>query len=456
MLVRKNFLLAFLATLFIACFINACKSVTTRVSASQSRQQKVLAFANAKEDHFRLNADSFFAGQKPAREDKVLVDTTNPGKNISDTVASKFGNALPKVVIHTTDNSTFFFDRPTRFRYTVNVTDSEDKAIDSDNLRVTMKYLPHITPNVSLITGQQIENYNVGRNLVAASDCKTCHQSIGKSPVPSFAQVSEKYWNIKNAISRLADKIITGGSGVWGEQVMSAHPQLSKEEATEIVKYILSVSLEKPDMEIPPEGTEVLNEHIGSGGEGLYIFSASYTNNSSAIPPQTSRDVVVLRPSKVEAERADIIRDMQKQTGVLAHISNQSYFVLANIDLKDVSRLTYCYSSKNYDATIEVHADSLKGQMISTTNYKASGAWEKFLEVSSPITVLDGKHDLYVVFIKNDASNRDLAWLDWINFEGGNEVKSIQKKSPVRTKLAKSGLKRKNAASRRIKAQGKH
>jgi cytochrome c len=47
--------------------------------------------------------------------------------------------------------------------------------------------------------------------------------------------------NNKASIQLLADKIINGGSGVWGEVPMQAHSQMSKEDATEMVNFILSL-----------------------------------------------------------------------------------------------------------------------------------------------------------------------------------------------------------------------
>jgi cytochrome c len=37
----------------------------------------------------------------------------------------------------------------------------------------------------------------------------------------------------------LADKIIKGGAGVWGQIPMTPHPNLSKQDAEQIVKYVL-------------------------------------------------------------------------------------------------------------------------------------------------------------------------------------------------------------------------
>jgi cytochrome c len=38
----------------------------------------------------------------------------------------------------------------------------------------------------------------------------------------------------------LADKIIKGGTGNWGEVPMTPHPDVSVEDAKEMAKYILS------------------------------------------------------------------------------------------------------------------------------------------------------------------------------------------------------------------------
>lgn len=361
----------------------------------------------------------------------VLKATDVAGQSSMDTVEIKVGNTLPKVAIHVADNSTFFFDKPTVFRYVVDAKDNEDKVIDRQNLRIAMKYIPKVASDGSLPGYLQSEDYNYGRNLISGSNCYTCHQPMGISLIPSFMQVSEKYWGNPNAIGILANKIITGGTGVWGEQVMIAHPQLSREDATEIVKYILFVSNKRPDMEIPKEGTEVLRAHVDEGNEGRYIFTASYTDQGGAIMPLTGKDVVVLRPSKVEAESADVIYNLQKGTTALGSINNNSYFVLKNIDLKDIHQLRYRYSSKDHDATIEVHIDSLKGQVISSAGYKATGSWDKYKETSAGVADPGGKHDLYFLFVKNDASNRNLVLLDWITFEGGNEVKAIERIVPV-------------------------
>lgn len=79
-----------------------------------------------------------------------------------------------------------------------------------------------------------------GESLIEASDCKSCHALDKKSVGPSYKQVAEHYKDNKDAQKILMDKIKNGGSGVWGEVAMAAHPNIKDEDLSEMVKWILS------------------------------------------------------------------------------------------------------------------------------------------------------------------------------------------------------------------------
>ncbi len=82
-------------------------------------------------------------------------------------------------------------------------------------------------------------DYIKGKELIAKNDCLTCHKEEGKLVGPAYKEVAAKYANDPNAVELLADKIMNGGSGVWGQVPMAAHPNLSKEDAVALVKYIM-------------------------------------------------------------------------------------------------------------------------------------------------------------------------------------------------------------------------
>jgi len=83
-------------------------------------------------------------------------------------------------------------------------------------------------------------DYEKGLALVAQSDCLTCHKVDEKIQGPTYRDVANKYGSMPDTIiTHLANKIIKGGFGVWGEIPMTPHPTLSQEDAAAMVKYIL-------------------------------------------------------------------------------------------------------------------------------------------------------------------------------------------------------------------------
>jgi len=77
-----------------------------------------------------------------------------------------------------------------------------------------------------------------GDQIIETLDCSGCHSVNERMIGPSYREIAGKY--SQKDIELLASKIIEGGSGVWGSVPMSAHPQVSKEDAKKMVEYILS------------------------------------------------------------------------------------------------------------------------------------------------------------------------------------------------------------------------
>ena len=77
-----------------------------------------------------------------------------------------------------------------------------------------------------------------GKKLVEGTDCLSCHKIDSKLVGPSYHDVAAKYTEAD--IDMLANKIIEGGKGNWGEIPMTPHAGLSPENAKLMVKYILS------------------------------------------------------------------------------------------------------------------------------------------------------------------------------------------------------------------------
>lgn len=82
--------------------------------------------------------------------------------------------------------------------------------------------------------------YQEGAKLVDQFQCTTCHKVDEDMTGPAYLKVAEKYKNADGkTIESLAQKIIDGGSGVWGQTIMTPNPGVSKENAIKIINYIL-------------------------------------------------------------------------------------------------------------------------------------------------------------------------------------------------------------------------
>ena len=77
-----------------------------------------------------------------------------------------------------------------------------------------------------------------GKKLVEGTDCMSCHKVDAKLVGPSYHDVAAKYTEAD--IDMLANKIIEGGKGNWGEIPMTPHAGMSTDNAKLMVKYILS------------------------------------------------------------------------------------------------------------------------------------------------------------------------------------------------------------------------
>ena len=82
-------------------------------------------------------------------------------------------------------------------------------------------------------------DYQKGLALIAKSDCLTCHKVDETSTGPAYRDVANKYTNDDKTIATLADKVMKGGSGNWGAVPMVAHPNISVDDAKQMVKYVL-------------------------------------------------------------------------------------------------------------------------------------------------------------------------------------------------------------------------
>jgi cytochrome c len=344
----------------------------------------------------------------------VLIAKDPAGGSSVDSLNVYVGNTMPKVKIATNENTTFFFTN-NEFAYNVIVEDKEDKEPQAQNIKIINYYVARY--NAETMGHQEPSPQLAGKTLMANSDCKACHQLNAKSVGPAFMQVADRYKDDKTAVKKLSAKIIRGGGGVWGEHAMNAHPQLSLGDASEIVRYILSLSSEahgRPSL--PSKGSMKFSAHKDSELQGRYFIKASYTDNGGQAVPLTASDMLMLRPSRVQAEDADVYKNVWRGSDQMLGIKNKTHLMFKEIDLKHIRSLMFDIAGYNPGGKIEVRMDALKGPVIGELTVPLTGGWDSYKKVKMPLKTQDGKHDLFFVFLNDEKPKDNFCNVDWIEF----------------------------------------
>ena len=359
---------------------------------------------------------------KPGVYSAMLRVTDAAGNVATKSMDIKVGNDEPKVDLAVAGNKTFYFaNKPVK--YAVNVVDKEDgtlkKGISADDVTMTIDYLEGFDKTM-LAQGHQANlGFSTGKRLIELSDCKSCHAIDKKSIGPAYIDVAKKYKGAFQIEGKLANKIIKGGGGVWGEQAMSAHPQLKDSEATDMVRYILSLADDKAANKQPLAGDYVPAQQKK---DGSYVLTASYTDRGNGVVgPLTGSTSLALRSPVVKAISADVKRDISEydipKLGPAAiGKKSGSYLVFNEIDFTGIQAISASVSSDaehTAGGKLEARLDSPTGTLLGETDVKHGAAGPVDLSFRQPVS---GIHKLCLVFVNPGAGQKPLFAMDKIQF----------------------------------------
>src|SRR5690606_32950740 len=209
------------------------------------------------------------------------------------------GNTTPEVDIKLGSNATTIA-LGERIAYEVVVND-HGRDFDPDNLFVSVKYIKG-SDQADNQGHQQVSEIVLGRNLVLASDCRSCHTVNTPSVGPMYSEVAKRYKSRADAVPYLVDKIINGGSGAWGAVAMSAHPDIKPQEAQQMVQWIMSLGDDDSKRSTLPGKGEIVAQlpaDMKADEEVTMRITAQYTNAPDlGITPLTGTKSVDLKIKK--------------------------------------------------------------------------------------------------------------------------------------------------------------
>lgn len=382
----------------------------------------------------------------------TLTVSDNKGGVSTQALELTAGNETPVVSFDLGENSKSFYFPDQVVAYKVTVDDKEDGTLANGTIKpeqvvVSIDYLAEGFDKTVIAQGHRTAEAAAintkGLKLIEASDCKACHSVDKKSIGPAYRDISLKYKGKAGAVENLSKKVISGGNGVWGEVPMAGHPQLSAADASEMVKYILSLTDDKPKVKsLPVQGTYVTKKQSNDKGQGVYIFRASYKDRgANGLPSIASEETFTLRSPSINPTKYDEFSNVNKMSfngaSFVIPTKHGSYIGLKQIDLAGVNEIECIAAAPKAQlfaegGVIEIHIDSPTGLRIGQSEFigDVPGGGFGGKPQSIKIQPTKGLHDIFIVFQNPEAqTGRSLMVVMSTLFKSG--AQPIGQRSPI-------------------------
>ncbi|MFN8581986.1 MAG: PQQ-dependent sugar dehydrogenase [Gemmatimonadaceae bacterium] len=241
----------------------------------------------------------------------ATVTVTDPhGAKSTSSVLIAAGNEPPRVTVDLAGSNQMYYFPGVPVQYATRVTDREDGTLANGRIRptrvrVTAEYMKEAPSTTTGSAGGALTPRAEGKAIIEGSDCLSCHKIDATSIGPAYVKVAERYRDDTTAAARLAKKVRAGGTGVWGIATMPAHPQLTEEQASRVVAYVLSLAEKSAGASaIPVSGRYTPADSLASSINGAVVLRASYTDRGAhGLLGVTAETTVVLRaPTLVVAD----------------------------------------------------------------------------------------------------------------------------------------------------------
>ncbi|MFN8572127.1 MAG: ThuA domain-containing protein [Gemmatimonadaceae bacterium] len=352
---------------------------------------------------------------QPGTYTATLAVTDAQGARSTAKVLVGAGNEPPIVSVDVVGSNRSFYFAGVPVHYAVKVNDREDGSlangrVPAKKVRVTAAVVED-SPELGL--GEIPMPHAEGKGLLEASDCLSCHKVSQKSIGPAYTAVAAKYTGDTSAALRLARKIRSGGTGVWGNVMMPAHAQLTEREASQVVAYILSLN-DKPNeaAQLPVTGDYVPSDSATRTTDAAIVLQATYTDRGAngLLGTQSGATLVLRSPTMVIAT-GDLSEGTQKVKvdGVSDEVTlaNRAgaYAKLSKIDLTGLAAVVVSgvapAERHAVGGTVQVRLDSLTGPVAGETEMIRPTPDETPRPYRLSLQPTNGVHDLYLVF-RND------------------------------------------------------
>jgi cytochrome c len=304
--------------------------------------------------------------EKPGETTVTLTVRDAAGTEGSTTITAAAGNAAPIVrFTEPADGGFFEWGRPIAWQ--VSAVDPENGALNAERILLQAERRDRFPGSGDLPPGLA---------LMRKTTCFSCHQTAEKSAGPPYAEVALRYARDPDARQRLAARIISGGSGVWGELPMPPHPQHSLAETTTMTDWILSLGKEGQHLTARGNaGSFQPSEPArqwGRAANGVFHLKATAADDGAlGRPPLSGSAQLTLRSRRQRAcffddSQLASVQDNLDQGGLVARLLPQGHIAFRRVRFQDFRALALSGWIHGSAMTLTVHRGSPESPPLAT------------------------------------------------------------------------------------------
>jgi cytochrome c len=334
--------------------------------------------------------------EKAGKHELILEISDSKNTKSTKKIDLIIGNNEPILNLKIDGNSTFY-NPQSIISFESYATDKEDgnNLLTINELRVV--HASFIAQNIS-----SNSIFCRGKKLVETSDCFACHAMNTKSVGPDFITLNNKYEPNEETIAQLSQKVKNGGSGVWGNVAMSAHPQLSNDQTALMVRYILSNKNIENNQVFSKSSSKISQKLSIPLDENLFVkLKSSYTDKgANNMLSHTTSDSILLQYPSLMALSYDLSGDVIETNGLARLPFPGSFVCFKAIDLTLIRSIEFEYSYDFFapNCEVEIHVDAPTGTLIGKTSVKKINSNSKFGKDKIELIAQNSKKDLYIVY----------------------------------------------------------
>lgn len=411
-----------------------------------------------------------FTFDKPGHY-QVAVSVTDAAGASSRVVRDvRVGNARPSIRIVSPAHGSFI-DWGQTVRYRIEAADLEDGAtsdgtIPARKVTLSRQFQLRRRSQQTDATGKPVEGVALdpGLHLISRTTCFSCHTMKSPSAGPPYRDVGRKYAGDADARERLANKIITGGTGAWGSKPMPPHPQHSLQETRLMVDWILSLAADdSPPSVAGTRGFFHADRPASAAHQssGALVLGAEYLDAGipgvAGVNPISAQTECVLHSRRQRAaffdqrSGAELVDVFERQAGLIMRFAPGDWIAFEDMNLADIDRVIWkAAASGGERGSFSLRLDAPDGPELAAIplHSDADQLGEIFREQTTALEDPGGLHNLFVVAADKSGSASggenskpySLAWLEFLDSAGAiarkqAEDESIRKVVLIPTKL---------------------